>query len=74
MRCLFPLELEYMGKDRKIPSLILLVVKSKYRSLSLESISQIIRFLLSRVNEATMITTFLTFYKVGNYKDTYHNI
>ena len=36
--------------------------------------SQIFRLPLSRVNEATMITKFLTFYKVGNYKDTYHNI
>ena len=39
MRYLFSLKLEYMGKDRNIPSLILWVVKSKYRSLSLESIS-----------------------------------
>ena len=36
--------------------------------------SQIFRFPLSWVNEATMITKLLTFYKVGNYKDTYHNI
>ena len=36
--------------------------------------SQIFRLPLSRVNQATMITKFLTFYKVGNYKDTYHNI
>ena len=36
--------------------------------------SQMFRLPLARVNEATMITTFLNFYKVGNYKDTYHNI